>query len=205
MDSESSLIIQNVSGESNGLVGFGIYLYEYIANSNSSNDAGSAIQPPQNSVGENDAPDSTSIQWVGNSGAVAASTKAASDLPFPHTNFACSPSLLSSLYSPDLDIPLSILNNLTHDSPIMMESVRLDQVSPSLMVHALSNTPIMGLSFAEDGGHARDLHNLMSGEAAVCGLPDLLFLEYSGVSIWAENLYTPRNLISSPMEIGIAF
>jgi hypothetical protein len=53
----------------------------------------------------------------------------------------------------------------------MMESIRLDQVPPSPLVYAPSNTPIMGLSFAEDGGHAEDLHSLMFDEAAACVLP----------------------------------
>jgi hypothetical protein len=87
----------------------------------------------------------------------------------------------------------------------MMEPVILDQVSPSPIIHAPSNTPVMGSSFADDGGHAEDLHNLMFDEAAACILPDHLFSEYSGVSFCAENLYTPDDWISSPMEIGIAF
>jgi hypothetical protein len=63
----------------------------------------------------------------------------------------------------------------------------------------------MGLSFAEDGGHAEDLHNLIFNEAAACILPDYLFSEYSGVSFWAENLHALGDLMSSRMEIGITF
>jgi hypothetical protein len=45
----------------------------------------------------------------------------------------------------------------------------------------------------------------MFDEAAACILPGYLFSGYSGVSFCAENLYTPRDLMSSPMEIDIAF